>query len=152
MDVHESSKTRKTNLGPYFGHFILTCILVSTVQLAIFTPWVGQDSRMTRMLDIIDINLNVSFTIELLAKYIAFGWSTFIKPGWNKLDFFIVSTSDMDMTLTYALKGQDIPLTALRIFRVFRIFRALRPLRIIAKSIGTLVDCVLAVVKPYRLQ
>ncbi len=97
MVVHKSSKTRKTNLGPYFGHFILTCILVNTVQLAIFTPWDGQDSRMTRMLDIID---TISFTIELLAKYIALGWSAFIKPGWNKLDFFIVSTSDMDMTLT----------------------------------------------------
>ena len=111
MVVHKSSKTRKTNLGPYFGHFILTCILVNTVQLAIFTPWDGQDSRMTRMLDSIDI---ISFTIELLAKYIALAWSAFIKPGWNKLDFFIVSTSEMDMTLTYALKGQDIPLTALQ--------------------------------------
>ena len=121
-------------IGPEAGRYFLACILLSTVQLAIFTPWVGTDSRMTAMLDIWDFLLNISFTIELVAKFIALGWTRFIKPGWNKLDLFIVGTSDIDMTLTYALKGQDVPLSALRIFRVFRIFRALRPLRIIARA------------------
>ena len=140
----------KGQLGPFFNNFILACILISTVCLAIFTPWTGEDSKMTEMLDLIDILLNTAFTIELIAKFVAQGWTTFISSGWNKLDLFIVFTSDLDMTLTYALKGQDIPLSALRIFRVFRIFRALRPLRIIARARGVrlLVGTLASAVKP----
>jgi len=124
------------SIGPVFGNFILVCILMSTVCLAMFTPYTGRVSKMTDMLNIIDLVLNIAFTIELCAKLIAQGWSTFIKSGWNKLDLFIVTTSDLDMILTEALRGSDVPLSALRIFRVFRIFRALRPLRIIARARG----------------
>jgi len=140
----------KGRLGPVFGQFILGCILISTVQLAIFTPYTGEISEMTTMLTYMDYVLNVAFTIELTAKLCALGWSTFIKSGWTKLDLFIVSTSDIDMILTEALKGQDVPLSALRIFRVFRIFRALRPLRIIARARGVrlLVGTLASSVKP----
>jgi len=140
----------KGKLGPYFGHFILTCILMSTVCLAIYTPYTGEDSKMTSMLDVIDIVLNTAFTIELIAKFAAQSWKPFIKQGWNKLDLFIVVTSDADMILTYALAGSDVPLSSLRIFRVFRIFRALRPLRIIARARGVrlLVGTLLSAVKP----
>jgi len=140
----------KGKIGPYFGHFILVCILMSTVCLAIYTPYTGEDSKMTGMLDLIDIILNTAFTIELFAKLVAQSWKPFIKQGWNKLDLFIVSTSDVDMILTYALAGSDVPLSSLRIFRVFRIFRALRPLRIIARARGVrlLVGTLLSAVKP----
>ncbi len=140
----------KGRIGPLFNNFILICILISTVCLAVFTPWVGENSKMQGMLDTIDIILNIAFTIEVVAKFVAQGWTTFIKSAWNKLDLFIVFTSDLDMTLTYALAGQDIPLSALRIFRVFRIFRALRPLRIIARlrSVKLLVGTLASAVKP----
>ena len=140
----------KGRIGPLFGNFVLICILMSTVQLAIFTPYTGEVSEMTDMLTLIDYVLNVVFTIELCAKLVALGWTTFIKSGWNKLDLFIVSTSDADMILTEALKGQDVPLSALRIFRVFRIFRALRPLRIIARARGVrlLVIALSSAIKP----
>ena len=105
---------------------------------------------MTDMLNIIDYVLNAAFTVELIAKLVALGWKTFIKSGWNKLDLFIVFTSDLDMILTEALRGSDVPLSALRIFRVFRIFRALRPLRIIARARGVrlLVGTLVSAVKP----
>ena len=140
----------KGRLGPEFGRIVLLCILISTVQLAIFTPYTGEISDMNTMLTYMDYVLNVVFTIELTAKFCALGWSTFIKSGWNKLDLFIVSTSDIDMILTEALRGQDVPLSALRIFRVFRIFRALRPLRIIARARGVrlLVGTLASSVKP----
>jgi hypothetical protein len=140
----------KGSIGPLFGNFILVCILMSTVQLAIFTPYTGEVSEMTDMLNLIDYVLNVVFTIELCAKLVAMGWKIFIQSGWNKLDLFIVTTSDADMILTEALKGSDIPLSALRIFRVFRIFRALRPLRIIARARGVrlLVQALSQAIKP----
>jgi hypothetical protein len=140
----------KGKIGPVFGNFILACILMSTVCLAMFTPYTGEISRMTDMLNIIDYVLNAAFTVELIAKLVALGWKTFIKSGWNKLDLFIVFTSDLDMILTEALRGSDVPLSALRIFRVFRIFRALRPLRIIARARGVrlLVGTLVSAVKP----
>ena len=137
-------------IGPVFANYILLCILLSTVCLAMATPWVGENSKMTKMMNTIDIILNISFTIELFAKIIAQSWSPFWKSPWNKLDFFIVFTSDLEMILTYALSNTNIPLSALRIFRVFRIFRALRPLRIIARARGVrlLVGTLFSAVKP----
>jgi TRAP-type mannitol/chloroaromatic compound transport system permease small subunit len=56
-----------------------------------FTPYTGEVSKMTDMLNLIDFVLNVVFTIELCAKLVALGWKVFIQ-SWNKLDLFIVTT------------------------------------------------------------
>jgi hypothetical protein len=130
--------------------YILFCIFVSTVCLAIENPMIGENSPLRDGLNIVDLILNASFTLECLLKIISMTFVAYIKVGWNKLDFLIVSTSLIDMSLTYGLRGQEVDLAALKIFRIFRIFRALRPLRIIARAKGLriLVGTLMASVKP----
>lgn len=74
----------------------------------------------------IDIIFNVLFIIEMSVKLIAMGFvmdpGSYIRESWNRLDFFIVTSSIVDMAAT----GVDIP-----VIRILRMLRVLRPLRFI---------------------
>jgi len=133
-----------------FDNIVLACILTSSVTLAIESPTIGDDSPLRLALTIIDLVLNGVFTLELCLKVIAQSFKKYIKSGWNKLDFIIVSTSALDMVFTYVLSGMNIDVGVLKIFRTFRILRALRPLRIIARARGLriLVSTIMSAVKP----
>lgn len=134
----------------YFDKLVLSAIFLSICCLSIERPAIGDDSLERIVLDDIDLLLNVIFTFEAGIKIIALTFVEYIKIGWNKLDFMIVSTSLLDVILTEALKGANADLTVLKIFRLFRIFRALRPLRIIARAPGLriLVSTLMSSVKP----
>eukprot|EP00960_Hanusia_phi_P032705 750013-Hanusia_phi.AAC.1 len=133
-----------------FERYILVCILLSTICLAISNPYIADQSFMYNFLNICNYLLNASFTFEMLVKIIALTFPTYIKSGWNRLDFFLVVTSDIDVIFTVILSGLNVNLGALKIFRIFRILRALRPLRILsrAKGLRVLVMTMASAVKP----
>jgi len=73
---------------------------------------------------------NIGFIFEMLFKLIAMGFimdeGSYLRDSWNQLDYFIVMSSIVDMSLT----GVDIP-----IIKIFRMLRVLRPLRFINHNI-----------------
>jgi len=75
--------------------------------------------------------LNILFLFECCTKLIALGFildeGSYIRDSWNQLDFFIVCTSMMDMTL------QNIDIPAIK---VLRLLRTLRPLRVISTNVA----------------
>ena len=77
----------------------------------------------------LDITFNVLFIIECVLKVIALGFTmddgSYLRDSWNGLDFFIVVTSIIDMSLT----GTDIPA-----LKVLRLLRMIRPLRVISHN------------------
>jgi len=118
---------------PKFDHFILFCILMSSVSLAMERPGiVGTEAE---FLDWLNTALNIAFLVECILKVVANGFFVYIKSPWNKLDFFIVVTSVVDALFEYSSGGGG-SLKSLRILRIFRIFRALRPLRVISRARG----------------
>jgi len=82
---------------PYFEKFILACICLSVVCLAIDRPGWGDTSPIRRYLDVVDIFLNVSFLSECVMKIFAMSFWGYFKVSWNKLDLLIVTTSMLDM-------------------------------------------------------
>jgi hypothetical protein len=82
---------------PYFEKFILACICLSVVCLAIDRPGWGDTSPIRRSLDFIDIFLNISFLSECVMKIFAMSFWEYFKVSWNKLDLLIVTTSMLDM-------------------------------------------------------
>jgi hypothetical protein len=52
---------------------------------------------------------------------------SYIREGWNQLDFFIVVTSMMDMCLS----GVKLP-----VIKILRLLRTLRPLRVISHNVS----------------
>lgn len=77
----------------------------------------------------LDFIFNYLFIFECVLKIIALGFTmdagSYMGDSWNKLDFFIVTTSIVDMMLT----NTDIPA-----LKVLRMLRMIRPLRVISHN------------------
>ncbi len=115
-----------------FDNLIFVCIVVSSATLAFENPRISPESVTRQVLDGLNITLNFVFLLECCLKIVADSFHTYIRSGWNRLDFFIVVASTIDMILFWALSGQSA--SALRTFRTLRILRALRPLRLISRA------------------
>jgi hypothetical protein len=120
----------------WFDTIVLIGILMSSALLALDNPGIGSNSPERYGLETTGLVLNGIFLVECISKIVVLSFRSYIRSGWNKLDFLIVSTSCLDMGLTYGLQGQKVNVSALKIFRMLRILRALRPLRIIARAKG----------------
>ena len=79
---------------------------------------------------------NFVFTMELVLKVLGMGFRAYIREPFNKLDFFIVSTSILDMVGEALTKPGDesTGLGSLKMFRILRLFRVLRVARFLYKN------------------
>ncbi|CAJ1085557.1 voltage-dependent L-type calcium channel subunit alpha-1D [Xyrichtys novacula] len=125
-----------------FDIFILLCIFANCVALAIYIPFPGDDSNSTNQeLETVEYAFLIIFTIETFMKIIAYGLvmhqNSYVRNGWNMLDFVIVIvglfsvvlemiTKDADSSGQTGGKSGGFDVKALRAFRV------LRPLRLVS--------------------
>lgn len=107
--------------------------MLSSLKLAIDTYFLNE-KKGSITLDVsmyIDFGFNFLFFIEMFLSIIAMGLimdsGSYLRESWNRLDFFIVITSIIDMSLT----GAD-----LGIIKIFRMLRVLRPLRFINHNVN----------------
>uniref|UniRef100_A0A3Q1G910 Voltage-dependent L-type calcium channel subunit alpha n=1 Tax=Acanthochromis polyacanthus TaxID=80966 RepID=A0A3Q1G910_9TELE len=138
-----------------FDIFILLSIFANCVALAIYIPFPGDDSNSTNQ-ELVSTNENtrlsdrcetveyaflIIFTIETFLKIIAYGLvmhqNSYVRNGWNMLDFVIVIVGLFSVVLEMITKDADsggqsggkpggFDVKALRAFRV------LRPLRLVS--------------------
>ncbi len=84
-----------------FDNFILFLIVLSSLKLAIDT-YLTDDQASSTINENIDITFNALFIFECLLKVVAFGFfldnGSYLRDSWNVLDFFIVSSSLIDMS------------------------------------------------------
>jgi hypothetical protein len=87
-----------------------------------------------KLSNVIDICFNIAFAAECFFKCIALGLimdgGSYLRDGWNQLDFFIVITSLTDMILGLFIKLD------FGIFKILRLLRTLRPLRVISHNVA----------------
>jgi hypothetical protein len=96
------------------------------MKLAVDTYFIAlpseHPSKMTT--EKIDIYFNIVFIFEMLFKLIAQGlimdYGSYLRDSWNQLDFFIVTASIADMTLS------SLKISAIKILRMLRTLRPLR--------------------------
>ena len=114
-----------------FEYGILVLIIYSSILLAIDTPSADKDSTLGDVLQWSDLILTIVFTLELLVKVLAQGFilhrGSYMRQGWNQLDFIIVTTSILSLVFNDE---------SLQIMKTFRLMRALRPLRMISRLKG----------------
>lgn len=109
-----------------FEWFILSFIVLNAVKLVWDTYLLDKpsDSINVRLSDGFDIVFTVVFGLEFLMKSISMGFNgdrgSYLSESWNKLDFFIVVISIIEMSLT------SVNLSTLRVLRLLRTLRALR--------------------------
>uniref|UniRef100_A0A8C8A295 Voltage-dependent L-type calcium channel subunit alpha n=1 Tax=Oryzias sinensis TaxID=183150 RepID=A0A8C8A295_9TELE len=125
-----------------FDIFILLSIFANCVALAIYIPFPGDDSNSTNQeLEKVEYAFLIIFTIETFMKIIAYGLvmhqNSYVRNGWNMLDFVIVIVGLFSVVLEMITKDADhggqsggkpggFDVKALRAFRV------LRPLRLVS--------------------
>lgn len=116
----------------YFEWVILLFITFSTVLLAIERPLDDPKSHKNAVLKVIDYVMTAIFAVEMLIKILAVGFAfngqnSYIRNGWNILDFIIVMSSVAGL-----LPGVE----KISFLKALRMLRILRPLRLISRNKG----------------
>jgi voltage-dependent calcium channel T type alpha-1G len=120
-----------------FDYSILFFIACNCITLAMERPSIPPDSIERQFLSYSNYVFTLIFAIEMIIKVIAEGFcigdNAYFKSGWNKMDFFLVIISLIDVVFT--LTSSNSP-KILGILRVFRLLRTLRPIRVISRAPG----------------
>ena len=135
----------KVAVHKWTDKFILLMIIMNCGTMALNSPELSPKSDLFAALEQLDGVFTIVFTVELSLKVIAFGLAfgpnAYLKSNWNRLDFFIVFTSWLDVI------ASEYDISALKIMRLLRAFR---PLRMLTRMKGlqilvaSLMDSVLA--------
>jgi hypothetical protein len=112
--------------------FILLLIAISSVMLALDNPLNNPNSGLVNVLQISDIILTSFFILEAVMKILSFGFlfngeNSYLRNGWNIIDFIVVVISIISMMITS---------DKMKIIKIFRLLRVLRPLRVISRNKG----------------
>ncbi|XP_041736791.1 sodium channel protein type 4 subunit alpha B isoform X2 [Coregonus clupeaformis] len=114
----------------YFETFIIFMILMSSGSLAFEDIYIEQRRTIKIILEYADQVFTYVFIIEMLLKWVAYGFQAYFTNAWCWLDFLIVDVSLISLManiLGYAELG---PIKSLRTLR------ALRPLRALSRFEG----------------
>ena len=116
---------------------MLLLIIASSITIAIDNPLNNPNSRLSKVLFVVDSIFTFLFLLEAILKIIATGFFTssinrkpYMCNGWNILDFVVVVSSLIDFTLGVA----GISTSTLKALKALRTIRALRPLRVISRN------------------
>jgi hypothetical protein len=102
---------------------------VASVKLALdtFLKDLPDDNINVVVSNYVDYILNAGFLFECICKILALGFimddGSYLRDSWNKMDFFIVCSSVLDMSLVNV---------KLPVIKILRLLRTLRPLRVIS--------------------
>ncbi|XP_076465332.1 sodium channel protein 1 brain-like [Babylonia areolata] len=113
-----------------FEWIVLFVIFASSITLAFEDVYLYQKTDLKQALDILNIIFCVLFGIEMLMKWVAYGFTKYFTEFWTILDFLIVVIS------VASLVGDSLGVSNITAFRSLRTLRALRPLRAISRWEG----------------
>ncbi|XP_054846869.1 sodium channel protein type 5 subunit alpha isoform X1 [Eublepharis macularius] len=114
----------------WFETFIIFMILLSSGALAFEDIYLEERKNIKTMLEYADRIFTYIFVLEMLLKWVAYGFKKYFTNAWCWLDFLIVDVSLVSLianTLGYSEMG---PIKSLRTLR------ALRPLRALSRFEG----------------
>jgi hypothetical protein len=122
-------------------NFILVLILFSSLTLGIDDPLVAPIPIMQAL----DVIMTIIFTLEMCVKIVAFGFvlhkGSYLRDGWNILDFLIVIIS----LFAVANIGPGKSLRALRTIRVLRPLRMVKRMKELKLVVDALLNSVSAI-------
>ncbi|XP_078079937.1 sodium channel protein type 4 subunit alpha-like [Mustelus asterias] len=114
----------------WFETFIIFMILLSSGALAFEDIYIENRKVIKTLLEYADQVFTYVFVVEMLLKWIAYGFKTYFTNAWCWLDFLIVDVSLI--SLTAKILGYD----ELGPIKSLRTLRALRPLRALSRFEG----------------
>uniref|UniRef100_A0A665W600 Sodium channel protein n=1 Tax=Echeneis naucrates TaxID=173247 RepID=A0A665W600_ECHNA len=114
----------------YFETFIIFMILLSSGALAFEDIYLEQRRTIKTVLEYADQVFTYVFVVEMILKWIAYGFKTYFTNAWCWLDFLIVDVSLVSLT------ANILGYSELGAIKSLRTLRALRPLRALSRFEG----------------
>ncbi|KAB0404322.1 hypothetical protein E2I00_009379, partial [Balaenoptera physalus] len=118
----------------WFETFIVFMILLSSGALAFEDIYIDQRKTIKTMLEYADKVFTYIFILEMLLKWVAYGYQTYFTNAWCWLDFLIVDVSLVSLT------ANALGYSELGAIKSLRTLRALRPLRALSRFEGMRID------------
>ncbi|XP_053732385.1 sodium channel, voltage-gated, type I-like, alpha isoform X2 [Synchiropus splendidus] len=114
----------------WFESFIVFMILLSSGALAFEDVYIEQRKAIKTMLEFADKIFTYIFILEMILKWVAYGFAKYFTNAWCWLDFLIVDVS------LVSLVANAIGYSDLGAIKSLRTLRALRPLRALSRFEG----------------
>ncbi|KAI9530440.1 hypothetical protein NQZ68_004458 [Dissostichus eleginoides] len=114
----------------WFESFIIFMILLSSGALAFEDIYIEQRKNIKTMLEFADKIFTYIFILEMLLKWVAYGYAKYFTNAWCWLDFLIVDVSVVSMV------ANAMGYSELGAIKSLRTLRALRPLRALSRFEG----------------
>uniref|UniRef100_A0A8D0EF41 Sodium channel protein n=1 Tax=Salvator merianae TaxID=96440 RepID=A0A8D0EF41_SALMN len=114
----------------WFETFIVFMILLSSGALAFEDIYIEQRKTIKTMLEYADKVFTYIFILEMLLKWVAYGFQVYFTNAWCWLDFLIVDVS------LVSLIANALGYSELGAIKSLRTLRALRPLRALSRFEG----------------
>ncbi|XP_034429836.1 sodium channel, voltage-gated, type I-like, alpha [Hippoglossus hippoglossus] len=114
----------------WFESFIIFMILLSSGALAFEDVYIEKKKNIKTMLEFADKIFTYIFILEMLLKWVAYGFAKYFTNAWCWLDFLIVDVSLVSMVAN--LMGYS----EFGAIKSLRTLRALRPLRALSRFEG----------------
>uniref|UniRef100_A0A3B5ARM0 Sodium channel protein n=1 Tax=Stegastes partitus TaxID=144197 RepID=A0A3B5ARM0_9TELE len=114
----------------YFETFIIFMILLSSGALAFEDIYMEQRRVIKIILEYADQVFTYVFVVEMILKWVAYGFKTYFTNAWCWLDFLIVDVSLVSLT------ANILGYSELGAIKSLRTLRALRPLRALSRFEG----------------
>ncbi|KAM6914372.1 sodium channel protein type 4 subunit alpha B-like isoform 1-T1 [Lycodopsis pacificus] len=114
----------------YFESFIIFMILLSSGALAFEDVYLEQRRVIKTVLEFADQVFTYVFVVEMILKWVAYGFKTYFTNAWCWLDFLIVDVSLVSLT------ANILGYSELGAIKSLRTLRALRPLRALSRFEG----------------
>ncbi|XP_026503306.1 sodium channel protein type 2 subunit alpha-like isoform X10 [Terrapene carolina triunguis] len=114
----------------WFETFIVFMILLSSGALAFEDIYIEQRKTIKTMLEYADKVFTYIFILEMLLKWVAYGFQMYFTNAWCWLDFLIVDVS------LVSLVANALGYSELGAIKSLRTLRALRPLRALSRFEG----------------
>lgn len=118
----------------FADNFIILIILMNMTTMAI--EFQGSSVAFTENLDTLNLVFTIIFIIECFLKIVANGFGGYFYYGWNKFDFFVVSSSIVDLVIKNTNQTKVNFLKSFQIIRVLRVLRVTRVLRLVKSLRG----------------
>lgn len=115
--------------------YILGLILLNSVIL--FVGGYFQLENQKQFFAFADNSITTLFIIELIIKFQEYGFKSYFKSNWNKMDFILIVLS-IPALLTFVFNLSIIDFSFLLVFRIMRVFKAFRFFKFIP-NVGQLV-------------
>nr|XP_036870220.1 sodium channel protein type 10 subunit alpha isoform X1 [Manis javanica] len=114
----------------WFESFIIFMILLSSGSLAFEDYYLDQKPTVQALLEYTDRVFTFIFVLEMLLKWVAYGFTNYFTNAWCWLDFLIVNIS-LTSLIAKTLQYSDVAS-----IKALRTLRALRPLRALSRFEG----------------